>query len=112
VHESEEVGRDIRKSWDLSEAFRIADRATGTRVLQSLCEKMKDKPVQVDLHGLWVDLGVHFDGQKLKFDEDARFAAIRRAITTDSRSAEKRSSSGRPAAILAGCTVRRPRSVA
>jgi len=107
-----EAGGDIRKSWDVSEAFRIGDRATGTRVLQNLYEAMKDKPVHVDLDGLWVDLGVRFDGQELKFDEDARFAAIRRAITTDSRSAERYCSSGRPTAILRGRTLRRPRSVA
>jgi hypothetical protein len=91
-----EAGGDIRKSWELSEAFRIGDRATGTSVLQNLYEEMKDKPVHVDLDGLWVDLGVHFDGHELKFDEHAVFAAIRRAITTDSPSAERHSSSGRP----------------
>jgi len=44
-----EAGGDIRSNWDLLEALQIGDRATGTRVLLSLYEEMKDKPVLVDL---------------------------------------------------------------
>jgi hypothetical protein len=50
-------------------------------VLQNLYEQMKDRPVSVDLDGLWANLGLRPDGQEVRFDEDARFAAIRRAIS-------------------------------
>jgi hypothetical protein len=82
-----ETGGDIRRNWDLSEALRVGDRATGTNVLETLYEKMKDKPVAVDLDALWVDLGIRFEGGEIRFDESARFAAIRRTITGDSAKA-------------------------
>ena len=66
--------------------MKVGDRATGTRVLEKLYEEMRDKPVQVDLNVLWTELGVYSDGQKVRIDERARFAAIRRAITGDARS--------------------------
>jgi len=78
------AGGDIRHEWDPAEALRVGDSVTGTRVLENLYEEMKDKPIHVDLDGLWTDLGVHFDEQELRFDEDARLTAIRRAITADS----------------------------
>jgi hypothetical protein len=82
-----ETGGDIRRNWDLSEALRVGDRATGTNVLETLYEEMKDKPVAVDLDALWVDLGIRFEGGEIRFDESARFAAIRRTITGDSAEA-------------------------
>ena len=82
-----QAGGSIRTNWDLEEALKVGDRATGTSVLEKLYEEMRDKPVQVDLDVLWTELGVYSDGQKVRIDQSARFAAIRRAITGDSRSA-------------------------
>lgn len=58
-----------------------------TKVLETLYEEMKDKPVAVDLDTLWMDLGIRFEGGEIRFDESARFAAIRRTITGDSAAA-------------------------
>ena len=82
-----QAGGNIGSNWDLEKALQVGDRATGTSVLEKLYEEMRDKPVSVDLDVLWTELGVHSDGQKVRFAERARFAAIRRAITGDSRPA-------------------------
>jgi hypothetical protein len=65
----------------------VGDQATGTNVLETLYEEMKNKPVAVDPDTLWVDLGIRFEDGEIRFDESARFAAIRRTITGDSAEA-------------------------
>jgi hypothetical protein len=106
-----EVGGDIRHDWGLLRALKIGDRATGTTVLETLYEKMKDQPGDVDLDALWADLGVHFNGQAVRFDDGARLASIRRAITGGSASATGRLSDDQSTIISAGGTVSRPRTV-
>lgn len=66
-----QAGGNIRSNWDLEEALKVGDRATGTSVLEKLCEEMRDKPVPVDLDVLWSELGVHSEGQKVRIDERA-----------------------------------------
>jgi hypothetical protein len=100
-----DAGGDIRHDWDLAQALRVGDRATGTTVLQSLYEEMKDKPINVDLTALWADLGVEFNGVEVQFDEEARIASIRRAITGSSASAAEKLSDDRSTAIIAGRTA-------
>lgn len=100
-----DAGGDIRHDWDLAKALRIGDRATGTTVLQSLYEEMKDKPVNVDLNALWADLGVEFNGVEVQFDQGARIASIRRAISGNSASAAENLSDDRLTAIIAGRTA-------
>ena len=39
------------------------------------------------MNSLWVYLGIRFDCGEIRFDESARFAAIRRTITGDSAEA-------------------------
>src|SRR5258707_2670254 len=77
-----DAGGDIRKEWNLEDAFRTGDRAVGVSVLQPLYASMKDKPVSVDLDSLWTQLGVQSDGAGVRFDDSPTLAAIRRAITT------------------------------
>jgi hypothetical protein len=97
-----DVGGDIRKEWNLEDAFRTGDRAVGVSVLQPLYASMKDKPVSVDLDSLWTQLGVQSDGASVRFDDSATLAAIRRAITTRQSAAEKDPSSSNPLAVFAG----------
>jgi len=103
-----EAGGDIRRSWEISEALRTGDRATGTHVLENLYEQMKDKPVHVDLNALWADLGVHYDGQEVKLDDNARDAAIRRGISSGTRRGSESLLLERPATVFAGRTTGRP----
>jgi hypothetical protein len=78
------AGGDVRETWPIEKAFEAGDKATGTRVLTSLYEKMKDKPVQTDLPGLWRELGVARNGNTVVFDDNAPQAAVRKAITAGS----------------------------
>ena len=93
---------DIRREWSLEDALAAGDRAVGVSVLQPLYAKMKDKPVSVDLDNLWTQLGVQSDGANVRFDDSAKLAAIRRAITTRESAAELKPSS---LAVFAGRAV-------
>ena len=75
------AGGTIDQDWSIEKAFAVGDQATGTHALSQLYGQMKDKPVPVDLGGLWKDLGVERTADGVKFDERAPFAEIRRAIT-------------------------------
>jgi hypothetical protein len=76
-----DAGGDITHDWDLEQALKIADRATNTTVLSVLYAEMKDKPMRVDLAGMWNDLGITSEGKSVRLVDSAPSAAIRRAIT-------------------------------
>src|SRR5258705_13439106 len=98
-----EADGDIRQEWNLEEVLRVGDRAVGVSVLQPLYRRMKDKPVSVDLATLWSQLGVQSDGARVRFDDSATLAAIRRAITTaESNGVKEHSLLPSPAAVFAG----------
>jgi hypothetical protein len=103
-----DAGGDIRREWNLEDAFRAGDRAVGVSVLQPLYARMKGKPVSVDLDSLWRQLGVQSDGAIVRLDDSATLAAIRRAITTRQSAAEKDPSSSNPLAVFAGRAVGSP----
>ncbi|MGO9948657.1 MAG: hypothetical protein ACLPWG_17610 [Steroidobacteraceae bacterium] len=66
---------------DIGDVLRIGDAATGTHVLYGLYQQMKAAPQAPDLEVLWTQLGVPNDPKSQPFDDHARFAAIRIAIT-------------------------------
>jgi hypothetical protein len=76
-----EAGGNITNDWELAQAFKIGDQATGTTVLTDLYNKMKDQPVAVDLQEKWRQLGIEPDGSGVRLRDDAPEASIRRAIT-------------------------------
>ena len=67
--------------WPVQRIFATGDTATGTTVLHDLYMQMKDQPMAPDLGALWVDLGIRMNGGVMHFDDSARLAAVRRAIT-------------------------------
>jgi predicted metalloprotease with PDZ domain len=71
---------NICDDWPIEKALRIGDNATGVPVLQELYQKMKASPVPVDLADLWKRLGVQNENGRIKFNDTAPLAAIRRAI--------------------------------
>lgn len=77
-----DAGGDIRQSWPLQKALETGDKATGTHVLVSLYDKLKDQPLQTDLPDLWRQLGIIRDGGTVTFDDKAPLAQGRIAITT------------------------------
>jgi hypothetical protein len=101
-----DAGGDIRTEWNLRDVLAVGDRAVGVSVLQPLYAKMKDKPVSVDLGTLWAQLGVQSDGARVRFDDSATLAAIRRAITmAESNAVEEPSLFLRPTTVFAGRAV-------
>ncbi len=75
-------GGVITENWDIERAFAIGDRATGTHVLQSLYEQMRDKPSPVDFDQLWRKLGVALENGEVVYNDQAADAAIRKAIVS------------------------------
>jgi hypothetical protein len=74
-------GGNLSRMWSLERTFAVADAATGTTVLSDLYRSMGPRPYAPDLARLWRNLGVAGDGFRVSLDDDAPFAAIRRAIT-------------------------------
>ena len=74
------AGGTIDADWPVERAFEIGDKATGGKTLMELYEKMRDKPVMVDLTDLWRQLGVARRDRTVEFDERAPLAGIRRSI--------------------------------
>jgi len=75
------AGGGMAQRWPAERIFATGDEATGTHVLMDLYAKMKDKPWAPDLPALWADLGVVAGNGGVRFDDGARLAAVRRAIT-------------------------------
>ncbi len=67
--------------WDIGDAFRVGDAATGTTVLSELYRGWKDAPATVDLERLFGELGVSLDGDSVRFDDSAPLAAMRKSMT-------------------------------
>jgi len=76
------AGGNVQTSSTLEHAFGIADQAVGVPVLEELYAQWKDRPVPVDLPGLWKKLGVALQDGKIVYDDGAPDAAIRKAITS------------------------------
>ena len=76
------AGGNITQDWELHRVFEVGDKAVGVPVLEELYDKMKDKPVTVDLDGMWKQLGVSRQNGTTSFNDRAPLAAIREAITT------------------------------
>src|SRR5450432_2307879 len=104
-----DAGGNITHDWELAEAFKIGDKATGVTVLTDLYNKMKDHPMPVDLAEKWKFLGTEWDGTTVHLRDDAPGAAIRRAITGAVPAASSQSTTPshnpvptRPIVVLAG----------
>jgi len=106
-----DAGGDIRHDWELTEALKIGDRATGTTVLTQQYAEWKDKPVHVDLGVMWKELGIVAEGGRVRLVEDAPLATIRQALTAP-EPAKQDSSKAVPSAVFAGRAIAtsRPRS--
>jgi hypothetical protein len=74
-------GGNITQDWDLLQALRVGDKATGVPVLENLYRAMKDSPTNTDLESLWKKLGVENHNGRVIFNDDAPLASVRQAIT-------------------------------
>jgi len=73
-------GGDITKSWRITDALSIGDKATGTSVLLDLYNEMKGQPVSVDLESYWQRYGVVYERGNVKFITTAPLANISKLI--------------------------------
>ena len=69
------------KDSNLRDLIAVGDRATHTNVLSKLYGQMRDTPLTPDLNDLWRRLGVTAVDGRVRFDDDAPLAQMRRAIT-------------------------------
>jgi hypothetical protein len=74
-------GGNVSVSWSLDQALSEGDLAVGGTVLRDLRRQMGQGPVAVDLDGSWKELGVELVGRRVRYDERAPLAAVRRGIT-------------------------------
>jgi len=109
------AGGDIRFEWGLEKAFKTGDEATGIAELQSLYDRMKDRPYSVDLEAIWRELGIVRGDNFVRFIDSAPLAATREGITWGSgatahahsaTSATRGSTALRYRAVHAGRTAR------
>jgi hypothetical protein len=75
------TGADVETRWQIDQLLDVGDRATGTRVLHELYDRLALAPGTVDLAALWLRLGVRREGDRVTFDDRAPLAAVRRSIT-------------------------------
>lgn len=81
LHAIVDAGGTIDQNWPIRKAFETGDAATRTHVLEDLYDRMSDKPVVVDLEGIWKKLGIVRTPDGVRFDDSASEAAIRKSIT-------------------------------
>jgi hypothetical protein len=72
-----EAGGGIDKEWPLERTLAIGDKATGTHVPSGMYAKWGSSAVEVDLSGLWKELGVKEGGEVVA---GAPLAAVRQGI--------------------------------
>jgi hypothetical protein len=75
------AGGNIANDMPLTQAFRIGDQATGVPVLTELYLRMQATPVTVDLEDLWLRLGVNQVDGRIRYNDAAPLASVRRALT-------------------------------
>ena len=75
------AGGSIEKDWPIGRVLEVADAAVGVPVLTELHDRMGDRPVAVDLAGLWTRLGVEVRDGAVRFDDHSPLAGVRAAIT-------------------------------
>jgi hypothetical protein len=70
----------LATNWPIEQVLRSGDDAVGTRTLEELYARMKDRPEKPDLAALWRQLGIEPAGDGVRLNEQAPLAPVRRAI--------------------------------
>lgn len=70
----------IKDEWPIERVLALADKRTGTTVLEDLYRSWHATPVKVDLAQLWNQLGVSGGATGVSFDDSAPLASVRDAI--------------------------------
>ena len=83
------AGGDGESDWPIERVLATGDRATGTKVLASLYDRMATHPFPVDIGALSARLGVHLADGAVSYDDAAPLAAIRRSMTSASENGRR-----------------------
>lgn len=75
------TGANVETTWPVERVLEEGDRATGTRVLRELYERLALAPGTEDLPALFRALGVRRDRDGVHFDAAAPFSRIREGIS-------------------------------
>ncbi|HET7541493.1 MAG TPA: hypothetical protein VFK05_16570 [Polyangiaceae bacterium] len=75
------TGASDEDFWPIERVLEVADRATGTKIVRELFERLAKKPGTVELAQLFARLGVRAEGDSVIFDERAPLAPLRKSIT-------------------------------
>ena len=70
----------LETNWQVSKALESGDKATGTKVLMTLYNEMRDKPVMTDLNKIWRKLGVSLKGTQIIYNNKAEQVNLRNSI--------------------------------
>ena len=70
----------LESNWQVSKALAIGDKATGTHVLMTLYNSMKNQAVMTDLEKIWKQLGVSIRGNKVNYNNKASQADLRQTL--------------------------------
>jgi hypothetical protein len=79
------TGANNAQRWALDDVLTVGDNAVGVNVLRDLHKQMGSDPHPVDSDALLASLGISHAKGRIRFDDNAPLAAIRRAITTPDR---------------------------
>ncbi len=74
------AGGNNQADWPLRATLERGDRSLAMPVLIPLYDRMRLDPQNIDLAGLWQDLGIRVSEGRIRFDDTAPLAAIRKAI--------------------------------
>ncbi len=75
-------GGNVGVTWPLARVLETGDRAVGFPALSELYARMAGAPPDVDLAGVFRQLGVRASESAVSYDDAAPLASIRRGITT------------------------------
>lgn len=67
--------------WTMEQLVKAGDAATGVDAMAGLWRRWRNTPEPVDLDSLFAELGVSIRGATAVFDEGARLASVRQAVT-------------------------------
>lgn len=81
-------GGNFNRTWPLSRVLASGDRATGYGVLLERHRELGARSGDLDLAGLFRDLGVRRDGDRVRYDDDAPLSSLRRALVTGRTTAD------------------------
>ncbi len=78
-----DAGASISVWWSITDTLAKGDRAAHTQVLMTEYKNRRADPAPVDLDTLWKNLGVRLENGRVVLDNQAPWAASRRAILRD-----------------------------